>query len=99
LFWIPIVGPFIGPIVGGYVGGRRAGTVGRAFLAAILPAILLSGLILGAGALASAHTQTPIVGALAAVIAGAAGIIIFIHNLLLFVAALVGGLTRQMQGN
>ncbi|MFN3648451.1 MAG: hypothetical protein ACK47B_02630 [Armatimonadota bacterium] len=95
LGWIPVVGPFIGPIVGGYIGGRRAGTVRRALAAAVLPAALLSLFILALGAAAAAWSQAPGLGVVAAVLAGAAWLILLIHNAALFLAALVGGLTRQ----
>ena len=98
LGWIPIVGPFIGPVAGGYMGGRRAGSIGRALLAAILPAVLLSLFILGLGAIAAALVDRPVVGAIAAIIAGALWVILIIHNLLLFLSALIGGLVRQMEG-
>ena len=98
LGWVPIVGPFIGPVAGGYMGGRRAGSIGRALLAAILPAVLLSLFILGLGAIAAALVDRPVVGAIAAIIAGALWVILIIHNLLLFLSALIGGLVRQMEG-
>ena len=98
LGWVPIVGPFIGPIVGGYFGGRRAGSIGRALLAAILPALLLSLFILGIGAIAAMFIDQPIVGAVAAIIAGALWVILIIHNFLLFLSALIGGLVRQVEG-
>jgi len=97
LGWIPVVGPFLGPTLGGYVGGRRAGTAGRALLAALIPALLLSVMILGIGALAATFSHLPIVGAVGTVIAGAIGVILFVHNLLLFLAALIGGIVRQSQ--
>lgn len=95
LSWIPFVGPFIGPIAGGYVGGRRAGTVGSAFVAAILPAVLMSLLIVGIGAVAAGASHAPVIGAIAVFIAGAMGLILVIHNVLLIGAALVGGLVSQ----
>jgi len=98
LGWIPIVGPFIGPVVGGYMGGRRAGSIGRALLAAMLPAVLLSLFILGIGAIAAMLADQPVVGAIAAVIAGALWVVLVIHNFLLFLFALIGGLVRQVEG-
>jgi hypothetical protein len=98
LGWIPLVGPFIGPVVGGYMGGRRAGRLGRALLAAILPAVLLSLCILGIGAIAATLADRPVVGAIAAIIAGALWVILIIHNFLLFLSALIGGLLRQVEG-
>lgn len=97
LAWIPFVGPFLGPVFGGLTGGRRAGTPGRALAAALLPAVLLSLLIVALGAGAAHATQTPLVGALAALVAGAIGVILIVHNLLLFAAALVGGWMRQRE--
>jgi len=97
LSWIPLIGPFIGPVVGGYIGGRRAGSAGRALLAALIPAVLLSILILVFGGLAAVLSHLPIVGAVATVVAGAVGIVLFVHNVLLFVSALVGGIVRQSQ--
>jgi hypothetical protein len=97
LSWIPLIGPFIGPVLGGYVGGRRAGTAGRALVAAVIPAILLSLLILVIGGLAAALSHIPIVGAVGTVIAGAVGFILFVHNLVLFISAFVGGIVRQSQ--
>jgi hypothetical protein len=98
LGWVPLVGPFIGPVVGGYMGGRRAGSIGRALLAAMLPAVLLSLLILGIGAVAATLANQPVVGAIAAIIAGALWVILIIHNFLLFLSALIGGLVRQVEG-
>lgn len=98
LGWIPIVGPFIGPVIGGYIGGSRAGTAFRAATAAIIPATLLTILLFGIAALAAALSHLPYVGPLAAIIAGGIGIIIFIHDMLLFLAAVAGGLVRQMRG-
>jgi hypothetical protein len=98
LGWVPIVGPFIGPVVGGYLGGRRAGSIGRALLAALLPAMMLSLCILGLGAIAATLADRPVVGTIAAIIAGALWLILIIHNFLLFLSALVGGLVRQMEG-
>ena len=97
LAWIPIVGPLLGPVFGGLTGGRRAGTPGRALLAALLPACLLSAVIIALGGAAAHMTQMPFVGALATLIAGAVGIILAVHNLLLFGAALAGGLMRQRE--
>lgn len=88
---IPVVGPFVGPIVGGYVGGRRAATPGRAFMAAILPAFVMAAAILALGAVAGALAAAPLVGALAAILAGATWIIVFVNDLLLIIAALIGG--------
>src|SRR5437763_5711480 len=93
--WSAFVGPCIGAIVGGYVGGRRAGSPGNAFAAAILPAVLMSLLILGIGAIAAGASHTPVIGAIAVFIAGAMGIILVVHNVLLIGAALVGGILRQ----
>jgi hypothetical protein len=98
LSWVPVVGPFIGPIVGGYFGGRRAGTVRRALLAALLPALLLSLLIVAIGAVAASVAERWSIGAVGIVFAGALGAIIIVHNLLLFVAAFIGGLVRQLEG-
>ena len=98
LGWIPVVGPFIGPVIGGYFGGRRAGTAGRALIAAVLPAALLSLVIFGIGAIAASLADEPIVGAIAAIIATAVWVIVIIHNLLLFLTALIGGLVRQIEG-
>jgi amino acid transporter len=97
LGWIPLAGPFIGPAVGGYIGGRRAGSIVRAMLAAMLPVLLLSILILGIGAIAASFTDLPVLGAVAAVVAGAAVLILIIHNLVLFLSALVGGLVRKLE--
>jgi hypothetical protein len=97
LWWVPVVGPFIGPAVGGFVGGRRAGTAGRALGAAILPALLLSALIFLAGVAGAALSHTPVLGAVGALVAGAAGIVLFFHNLLLIGAALVGGFISQSE--
>ncbi len=91
LGWIPAIGPFIGPIVGGYVGGRRAGTMGRAFLAAILPAIVMALGILALAALAGTIAAAPLVGALGILLAGATWLVIVVNDLLLIVAALIGG--------
>jgi len=99
LGWIPFVGPFIGPIIGGYLGGRRAGSIPRALLAALLPALLLSLFIIGLGVLAASYADQPVIGAIAVFIAGALSVILIIHNLLLFVAALVGGLVRKLEGS
>jgi hypothetical protein len=98
LGWIPIVGPFLGPVIGGYVGGSRAGTALRALGAAILPAILLSILLFGLAALAAGLSHLQVVGAIAAIVASAISLIVIIHNLLLFLAALAGGLVRQLRG-
>lgn len=98
LGWIPIIGPFIGPVIGGYVGGSRAGTALRAIGAAILPAVLLSLVLLGIAALATALSHLPLVGAVAVIVAGAIGVIVIVHNVLLFLAALTGGLVRQLRG-
>lgn len=98
LGWIPIVGPFIGPVVGGYLGGRRAGSISRALIAALLPAILLSLFIILIGALAAALAEHPVIGAVGVLVASALGLIVIIHNLLLFLAAFVGGLVRHMEG-
>ena len=95
LGWIPLVGPFIGAAVGGYVGGRRAGSAGKALIAAILPAVLLSLVIAALGAVAAAVSSVPLIGAIAVLLAGAAGFILFVHNLVLFVAALIGGMTAK----
>jgi len=95
LAWIPLVGPFLGPVFGGFTGGRRAGTPQRALGAALIPAILLTLLIFALGAAAAHMTQVPVVGALAAIVAGAVGVIAVLHNLLLFGAALAGGWMRQ----
>ena len=95
LAWIPLVGPFLGPVFGGFTGGRRAGTPQRALGAALIPAILLTLLIFALGAAAAHMTQVPVVGALAAIVAGAVGVIVVLHNLLLFGAALAGGWMRQ----
>lgn len=98
LGWVPVAGPFIGPVVGGYFGGRRAGSVSRALLAALLPALLLSSFIVGVGALAAALAGYPVIGAIVVVIASALGLIVIIHNLLLFLSAFVGGLVRHLEG-
>jgi hypothetical protein len=97
LGWIPVVGSFIGPVVGGYMGGRRAGSLGRALLAAILPALLLSAFILGIGAVAALLINHAVVGAIAAVIAGALWVILIIYNFVLFLSAMIGGLVRQIE--
>ena len=94
LGWIPFIGPFIGPIVGGYIGGRRAGSAARALLAAILPAALLTALMFAIAGLAAAMSHLPVVGAVGTIIAGAIGVIVLVHNALLFVAALIGGALR-----
>ena len=98
LGWVPLVGPFIGPAVGGYVGGRRAGSIARAMLAALLPALLLSILILGIGVVAAAFANLPVLGVVAAVVAGALVLILVVHNLVLFLSALIGGLVRKLEG-
>lgn len=98
LGWIPVIGPFIGPVIGGLFGGRRAGSVARALVAAVLPAVFMSLVILGIGALAASLASQPILGAIAAIVAATAWVIVIIHNLLLFACALVGGLTRQVEG-
>lgn len=95
--WIPVVGSAIGPVVGGYIGGRKAGSVGRAAAAAVLPAVIFSLFILGIGALAAALGSIPLLGAVAAVVAGVVGITLIIHNVVLFVLALIGGWSRQIQ--
>ncbi len=97
LGWIPVVGPYLGPLLGGYVGGRRAGGPGRAILAAILPALILFGLIVALGAAAGGWVGVPVLGAAAAVFAGAATFIALMHNGALFLAALVGGLLAQSE--
>ena len=97
LGWIPLLGPFIGPAVGGYIGGRRAGSIARAMLAAVMPALLLSILILGIGVVAAAFADLPVLGAVAAVVAGAMALILIVHNLVLFLGALVGGLVRRLE--
>ena len=97
LGWIPLLGPFIGPAIGGYIGGRRAGSIARAMLAAMLPALLLSTLILGIGIIAAAFADLPVLGAVAAVVAGAMALILIVHNLVLFLGALVGGLVRRLE--
>lgn len=97
LGWIPVVGLAIGPCIGGYVGGRRAGTPGRAFMASLLPAVLLSALILLMGVIASGLTQVPVIGAVAAVLAGLMGIGLVIQNAALMVAAIIGGWVRQSE--
>jgi hypothetical protein len=99
LSWVPVVGPFLGPIVGGYFGGRRAGTAPRALLAALLPALLLSLVIVAIGALAASMADRWSIGAAGIVFAGALGVILIVHNLILFAAAFVGGLVRQLEGN
>ena len=98
LGWVPVVGPFIGPVVGGYMGGRHAGSIGRAMLAALLPAVLLSFIIMGLGGIAAALADRAVVGAIATIIAGALWVILIIHNFLLFLSALIGGLVRQVEG-
>jgi hypothetical protein len=98
LGWIPVIGPFIGPVIGGFIGGRRAGSVGRALAAAVLPAVLLSLVIFGIGAIAASLVAQPVFGAIAAIIAAAVWVIVIIHNLLLFLFALIGGLMRQAEG-
>jgi len=95
LGWIPVVGPFIGAAIGGFVGGRRAGSAGRALLAAILPAVLLSLAIAALGAAAAAVSSIPLIGAVGFILAGAVGFILFINNLVLFIAALIGGATAK----
>ena len=97
LGWVPVVGPFIGPVVGGFIGGSRAGSPGRALMAALLPALMLTMLILAVGLLAAAIAKIPIVGAVAAVIAGALGVILVVQDLMLFGASFAGGLARQFQ--
>lgn len=97
LGWIPFVGLAIGPCVGGYIGGRRAGTPGRALMASLLPAVLLSALIVLVGTIAGGMTQVPILGAVAALIAGVMGIALVVHNAALMVAAVVGGWVRQSE--
>lgn len=97
LGWIPAVGPAIGPVVGGYIGGRRAGSVGRAAAAVVLPAVIFSLFILGIGAIAAAVGSIPVLGAVGAVVAAVVGITLIIHNVLLFVLALFGGWSRQIQ--
>lgn len=94
LGWVPLIGPFIGPTVGGFIGGRRAGSPGTAVLAAVLPAVLLTLLMFALAGMAALLSHLPIVGAIAAIVAGAMGVIIIVHNLVLFLAALVGGATR-----
>lgn len=97
LGWVPLLGPFIGPAVGGYIGGRRAGSITRAMLAAMLPALLLSILILGIGVVAAALADLPVLGVVASVVAGAVVLILIIHNLVLFLSALIGGLVRKSE--
>jgi hypothetical protein len=98
LAWVPVVGPFVGPALGGYVGGYKAGTVGRAMLAAVLPSILLSVFILIAGFLTARVSDLPILGVVGVVAAGAIAGIIFIHNLLLFFMAFIGGIVCRTRG-
>jgi hypothetical protein len=97
LGWIPVAGPFIGPVVGGYLGGRRAGSIGRALAAAVLPALMLSSIVIGIGAIAAALADSPLLGAIAAIIAGAVWVVLIIHNALLFLSAAIGGLVRQIE--
>lgn len=97
LGWVPLLGPFIGPAIGGYVGVRRAGSIARAMLAAMLPALLLSILIIGIGVVAAAFANLPVLGVIAAVVAGAMTLILVAHNLVLFLGALAGGLARKFE--
>lgn len=98
LGWIPVVGPFIGPTLGGYLGGRRAGSVLRALFAALLPALLLSIIIAALGAIAASLANHWLIGAVGVIFGGAIGVILVIHNVLLLIAAAVGGLVRQLEG-
>ena len=98
LGWVPFVGPFVGPVLGGYVGGYKAGSGRRAILAAILPSILLSVVILIVGFLTARISDLPILGVVGVVAAGAIAGIIFIHNLLLFCMAFIGGIVRRTRG-
>ena len=41
--------------------------------------------------------DTPVLGIIGAIIAGAFGRILVIHNLLLFLTAFIGGLVRQLE--
>jgi hypothetical protein len=99
LGWVPVAGPFIGPVIGGYIGGYRAGNMSRACLAAILPATLLSLLIVGFGIAAATFSDLPILGAVGVVVAGAVAVILLVHNLLLFITALIGGFVRRIEGS
>lgn len=66
-------------------------------LEAILSAIRLSLFILDIGIVAAMFADTPVLGIIGAIIAGAFGRILVIHNLLLFLTAFIGGLVRQLE--
>lgn len=98
LCWLPVVGHVAAALIGGYIGGRRAGTAGRALLAAVLPCILsfflCSGLGLGYGAVAREPGAGALIGGL---IGMASGVAMIAHNIVLIIAALVGGVQRQSE--
>ncbi len=95
LGWVPVIGPFVGPVCGGFVGGRRAGSVGSALVAAVLPALLLALLIFGIGGIAAGFVRFPLIGAVAAMVAGLTGIVVIIHSGALIVLAAIGAATRE----
>lgn len=97
LWWIPVIGVFIGPVVAGFVGGRRAGTGGRAFLAAILPGILLTLSLMGLASIVGFATHNAAIGLIGGLIAAVAGVAAVAHSVVLVVAALAGGISRQVE--
>ena len=81
LFFLPL----INGLIGGYVGGYKVGSPKRAIIAAILPAIVVA---LGLWILLIA-LELPVIGFIAGT---AAGILILLADIGIFVGALIGGM-------
>jgi uncharacterized membrane protein len=84
LFFVPI----LNGLIGGAVGGYKVGTVGGALVAAVLPAVVVS---LGLWTVLAIY-DAPVLGALAGT---AAGVLVALASLGIFVGAALGATFRQ----
>lgn len=88
LFWLPAINGLIGGLVGGY----KVGSVGRALTAAVLPAIVVA---LGLWILLAVLD----LGVLGFFAGAAAGLMILLADVGLFIGAAIGGAMRSSSSN
>jgi hypothetical protein len=87
LFFLPLVNGLIGGAVGGY----KAGSPSRGFIAALVPSILVAGLLWAVFALFGG----PVLGFFAG---AAAGMLVLLADVGLFIGALIGGYFAETRG-
>lgn len=88
LFFVPLVNGLIGGAVGGY----KAGTPRRGFMAALIPSILVAGFLWVVFGLFGG----PVLGFFAGV---AAGLLVLLADVGLFIGALIGGYFAETRGS